>query len=130
MQTVGIGCELQLFPGASVAPKFNSFSLWRPGGVHTCFQFLFLSSPPTQSSTTSSCPACFVSPCRRTLLSPCSEHPTSVTALLSSTSFQQDGGPDCHFSLKTIQGDKRLPAALWMCWLVPGNQAFYDEFQS
>lgn len=53
MQTVRIGCELQLFPGASVVPKFNSFSLWRPGGVHTCVQFLLLSSPPTRSPTTS-----------------------------------------------------------------------------
>lgn len=56
MQTVRIGCELQLFPGASVVPKFNSFSLWRPGGVHTCVQFLLLSSPPTRSPTTSQLP--------------------------------------------------------------------------
>lgn len=56
MQTVRIGCELQLFPGASVVPKFNSFSLWRPGGVHTCVQFLLLSSPPTRGLTTSQLP--------------------------------------------------------------------------
>lgn len=59
MQTVGIGCELQLFPGASVVPNFNSFSLWRPGGVHTYFQFLLLSSPPTWALPPSQLPFSF-----------------------------------------------------------------------
>lgn len=79
MQTVGIGCELQLFPGASVVPKFNSFSLWRPGGVHTCFQFLLLSSPPARSPATSQLPRSLRLSLRKD--APLThEHPTRLSA--------------------------------------------------
>lgn len=109
MQTVGIGCELQLFPGASVVPKFNSFSLWRPGGVHTCFQFLLLSSPPySEPYHPPSCPSRSIPPCTRTLLSRptwlllSEHHPTAsfLSVLMSPCSLQQD---------RVAHGRSRLP---------------------
>lgn len=144
MQTVGIGCELQLFPGASVVPKFNSFSLWRPGGVHTCFQFLLLSSPPTQSPTTSQLPCLLHLSCRRTLLLPSNKCPTWAlhraslhsTVLVPSSPLCSSGlgvwiptvrsrltglqRTDCYL-LSTIHGSDQLPATLWLCWLMPSN---------
>ena len=79
-----------------------------------------------------SCPARSISPCRRALLSASNECPAwcrassrsshpSLTLLMSSSPLWQDGGPHSRFALKTIQGDERLAAALWACWLVPNN---------
>lgn len=149
MQTVGIGCALQLFPAASVVPKFNSFSLWRPGGVHTCFQLLLLSSPPTRSCT--HLPAALLAPSlpaeghsSHPLMNVphgfSTEHHHTATAMPPLLSLcclacsGRMGGPiyilpsrltslqkiDCYL-LSTIQEDEQLTATLWACWLMPDN---------